>query len=459
MKIILINAPVEKIVEEYDAPKYPHIGLAYLATYANKNGLDVSVIDCKFERLTIGDLIVRLQTCKDKDLVVGLTAMTHEIVRNAFVARELKKNFPGIKIIIGGVHVSALPEETLKEFNTFDLGIVGEGEKTFVELVESLKGKNVLRDVKGIVYREGNKILLTEERGWIEDLDEIGYPDWELFPRAKEYPINIGRGCPVPCIFCMRASGKKSRYRSAKNILEELEVLNTRYTATMVHFFGDDFAADKNLTEQILDGLIKMRPVFQWRAGMRVSNINKDLLEKMKKANCEHFEFGVESGNKEILKIIKKGIVLEKVEEVIKLSKEVGLDCWCYFILGHPNENWNTAMDTLNFLRKINPKNAAVGIMVPYPGTEVWSMALKGEGGYKLLSRNWQDYNKQIGNALELAELSRRQLEFLQMYAYIKLFLFNLRLGEFLEFCWHYRREGMSFLRNYFIKSLRLQKH
>ena len=454
MDVVLINSPVEKVVEEYDAPPYPHIGLAYLATYARKKGISCKVIDCKFEKIDLQRLLSRLNVSHRETAIFGFTAMTHEISRVMITAREIKKIAPNSIIILGGAHITALPEQTLQEFNTIDIGIISEGEVTFVETVRCLLNGKPLHSIDGVVYRDNGNIKYNKKIQWISNLDEIGYPDWTLFPKSREYPINIGRGCPVPCIFCMRALGDKSRFRSAENIIEELTVLKTQFHPDMVHFFGDDFCADKELTHKILDGMIRSNLNFKWRAGMRVSKIDQNILKKMKSAGCEHFEIGVESGNKEVLKTIKKGISLEQVQNVIRMAKEVNLDCWCYFILGHPNETWKTAMDTINFLCKINPANAAIGIMVPYPGTQIWEMAKNGEGGYRLLSTDWNDYNKQIGNALELKNLSRRQLEFLQVYGYVKLFIVNFRLFDLTKFVWHYRKEGWSFFKNFIKKDI-----
>lgn len=450
MSVLLINAPVEKIVEEYDAPRYPHIGLAYLATYLIKNSISCAVIDSRFERINLFNTLKRIETYKkEKKLIVGFTAMTHEIHRVSCVAAEIKKMLPQAVIVIGGAHVTALPEQTLNEFEVFDIGILGEGELTFKRLVEYLTNGMKFDCLDGVAYRSNGTVAYNPKTKWIDNLDAIGFPDWRLFPRAKEYPANIGRGCPIPCIFCMRASGTQSRFRTAENILEELTILKERYQPQMIHFFGDDFCADKDLTHTLLDGMIRNKLNLRWRAGMRISNIDMELLKKMKIAGCQHIEIGVESGNQEMLKTIRKGISLVKVQEVIKMAKKIKLDCWCYFILGHPNETKQTAMDTINFLCKINPTNAAVGIMVPYPGTQVWEMARQGEGGYRLLSTNWKDFNKQIGNALELKNLTRRQLESLQMLAYLKLFITNFRFIDLFKFLFRYRREGWGFLKNY----------
>lgn len=458
-KIILINVPVEKVVEEYDAPKYPSIGLAYLGSYLKKNHINVEIIDSKFEKLNLAETFSRIHLTEQEIPVFCLTSMTHEIMRVSKFAKLLKEKWGNCIIVLGGVHVSALPEQTIKEFASFDFGIVGEGELTFLELVNKLNDHEDLSTVKGLIYRKDNEIVVNKKRDWICDLDEIGFPDWSMFPRAKEYPINIGRGCPVPCIFCMRASGDKSRFRSAKNVLEELNYLNDNFKPEMIHFFGDDFAANKEVTEEILDGLTLMKRTFKWRAGMRVSKIDPEILKKMKNAGCQHIEIGVESGNVEILKKIKKGITLEQVTQVVNWCKQIKLHCWCYFILGHPGETVNTINDTINYLVKLNPTNAAIGIMVPYPGTKVWEMAKKGEEGYKIISDNWDDYNKQLGNALELESLTRKQLEMLQLKAYLKLFLCNFRIIDFIKFCWNYKKEGFALIFNLIKRGKKVKKN
>jgi len=348
--------------------------------------------------------------------------------------------------------VTALPPQTLEDFPVFDVAVPGEGEEVFCNVYRAIQDKTTLKEVTGICYRDNGEILTTEKSDWINDLDAVGYPDWTLFPRVEHYPINIGRGCPIPCNFCARSSGEDIRFRSIPNIIEELDQLEAKYNAKYVHFFTDDFDADKRLTGPLLDAMIEKKYDFKWRCGMRVTRITMDVLKKMKQANCEHIEIGVESGNKDMLQVIKKGITLRRVESVVQMAKEIDLDVWCYFILGHPRETWRTAMDTINFMSRLNPTNAAIGIMVPYPGTEIWDLAKKGEGGYRLLSTDWNDFNKQIGNALELDHLTRFQLEVLQLYGYVKLFVSNLRVLDFAKFCLRYHKEGFAAIKNMMLK-------
>lgn len=453
IKSILINAPVAKVVEEYDEPPYPHYALGNIATYGIKNGLDCRVIDCKFEKINLKKLLSLLSEYQKEDQIVfGFTAMTNEINQVIQTAQKIKEMFPASRIVIGGVHISALPEETMKEFDVLDIGVINEGEKTFVELLEALRTDKPLIDIDGLVYRNNGKIVCTKSRSMTENIDELGYPDWSLFPKAEEYHVNIIKGCPIPCNFCMRASGTKYRFRSVDSLIEEITIINKNYSPRLVNLNGEDFVARKDFANSFLNSLINLKPKIKWRATMRVTNITSEIIKKIKVSGCIRIEIGVETGNEKILKAVGKGISLKKVQEVVKMAKNIDLDCWCFFILGHPNETWKTVMDTINFMCKLNPTNVAIGIMVPYPGTKIWEMALKGESGYHLLSRNWKDFNKQIGNALELKSLSRSKLEFLQFYGYIKLFISNYRFIDFSRFCWEYRMQGLGFLENFFLK-------
>jgi len=142
---------------------------------------------------------------------------------------------------------------------------------------------------------------------------------------------------------------------------------------------------------------------------------------------------------------------LKRAEELVLVAKKLGLITQTYFILGHPYETLETMNDTVNFAVKLNGDITCFGIMVPYPGTKIYEMAMMGEGGYRLIAKNWNDYNKQIGHALEFVNIPRKKIERIQLYAYIKVFFDNHRYWDFIMFCWSYRRQAMGFVLKHFL--------
>lgn len=209
------------------------------------------------------------------------------------------------------------------------------------------------------------------------------------------------------------------------------------------------FTANRERTHRLLDAMIAagIGRKLRWSAQTHVNLVDRDLFAKMKAAGCCICGLGIETGDPDIMRRMKKGSTMERVVAARNAARAVGLPIEGLLIIGHPYETWESAMRTIEFAVRLDPDRPIVGVMVPYPGTEVAAMAARGEGGYRLLSTDWNDYNKQIGNALAFENLSRRQLETLQMLAYVKVFLGNRRYADFARFLWKYRSEGLAVLR------------
>ena len=184
----------------------------------------------------------------------------------------------------------------------------------------------------------------------------------------------------------------------------------------------------KAILEGILDRGFHRRVRFS--AQTRVDRVDDEFIRLLKTANFEMLELGVESGNPDMLLAIKKGITLEQVEHAVALAKAHGLRVWCKFILGHPHETHGTIRDTIDFIAKINPHQLSVSIMTPFPGTPIHEMALRGEGGYRLLSGGWEDFDKYSSGVLELETVSLGQLKRYQIACYVNLYLRNRRFRE-----------------------------
>lgn len=459
MNIALVLPSAERVAEKKDTPKYQHVGLGYLAAMLEKHHHNVKVIDAKLERISFGQTLEAIRQVKPD--ILGISAMTHEINATARLAKEVKGLLPDIFTIIGGVHLTALPTETLQSYPSFDLGVLGEGEYTILDILKLIEKKDSdFSCLKGVVYRNHSEVLLSQPMERIADLDRLPPPAWHQFPKATEYIIVTSRGCPFSCVFCMQASGKKVRKRSADNVVEEIEKVLAERAPERFLFYDETFTLDRNHVYDICNLIVKrgLHHRINWAVTTRVDSIDRDLLLKMKEAGCNHIEFGIESGDQQILDSIKKGIILKQAEQAVGLAKELGFHTEGAFILGHPNETLQTAYRTIDFAARLNPDIVQLGIMVPYPGTEVARMAHEGRGGYRIISNDWSDYNKQLGNALELEELCRSDLERLQLAGYLKLFILNRRFKDFLKFVWNYKREAVSFIINHFRKKKMRQK-
>jgi anaerobic magnesium-protoporphyrin IX monomethyl ester cyclase len=431
-KVIIINPPAAILRERHDVLNHPHLGLGYLSSYLRHNGFTCQPIDAKFERMDMDKLAESLK--EYKPALVGITAMTHEVGQAAKVAKMAKELFPGVKTALGGAHASALPRETLAQFPEFDMVIAGEGEITFLELTEAILNKKEISQIAGIAFRSQDGVInFNACRHLIEDLDSIPFPAWDLFPSSQTHSIIASRGCIGRCKFCRRMSGDTVRRRSWQNIFEEIKLDVNKYDANQILIEDESFGVYKEQTYALLNALIEsgINKKIKWTAQTRVDLVDRNFLEKMKEAGCTQLSFGVESGSEKILQKTGKSITLKKAQESIFLAKKVGLKTGSFFIIGHPYETSRTAWDTINFAAKLNTTDVAFGIMVPYPGTEIYKMALRGEGEYKVISSDWSDFNKTIGSSLELKNLSRKQLEKLQLMAY---FIFYIKNWRFLDF-------------------------
>ena len=177
-----------------------------------------------------------------------------------------------------------------------------------------------------------------------------------------------------------------------------------------------------------------------WTGLTRANFVKPDLIDLAREAGCKRLEMGVESGDDGILKGINKGITVAQVREAVKVIKQAGIPLGTYFILGHPNETKETVRKTIQLAAELNTNEIAVGLMVPYPGTRVYEMALAGEAGYHLLSEDWSQYDKYGGKALELVNLPYGYLAKWQKWALLWFYLRNLRFVDLTKFIWHKRR-------------------
>lgn len=446
--VVLVHPPAQKVREPfYDTPDFPHIGLAYIGEYLHRHGqITPAIIDGKLGRLTPDETVDQVVALRPK--VVGFTAMSHMIVTTARVAEAVKKRLPEVKTVLGGFHASFLPEQTLREFPVFDFIVAGEGEMAFLQLVRTLRDGGDHRGIRGLCFRENGKITANGRGEIPPTLDELGAPGYHLFDPdvmaryCKELPIMSQRGCPFACNFCSRPYGRKVRRRTPDLVVEEVRDGIERFGVCRFNFFDETFSVNKEHVNAICSGLVEsgLAKKIEWLSMVHANTLDDQLLANMKRAGCVQVFFGVESGNDDVIAAMGKGVTKERILKAAQMIRKAGLPFGAGFIFGHPHETKKSCVDTIRFAVKLNANVTAFGIMVPYPGTEIFNMVTRGEGGYKQIALSWDDYNKQVGNAIEMENLSRRQLEMFQMLGYFSVYFFNFRIREMAQVVIKHRR-------------------
>lgn len=454
MKIALIKSPAT-YAHWY---KQPALGIAYISACLESKGFDCKIFDAYFRSWSQAELVRRVKDYNPD--AAGVTAMTHEITQASEIVSELKKLL-NIPVIIGGCHITAMSERTLAEFPVFDYGVYGEGERTTTELLEYLQKRGTmpqLSDIKGLVYRDKGQIVVNEPRPFMaaDELDALPYPSFHhyytdgsqaLAAKHCYYVVFTSRGCPYNCAFCMQVLGRKVRRRSAQSILQEIDLAIEHYGAHTINFADEIFLFDNQCTRELLESFIRidLPKRIRWSALTRANFVSLELITLAKKAGCFRLEMGIESGDDGILKTIGKGITTEQVKQAVKIIKEVGISLGTYYILGHPNETPETLQKTAELAIELNTDTIAVGLMVPYPGTRIFDLALQGKSGYRLLSQDWAEYDKYGGKVLEIEGLPYEQLVKRQRQTLVNLYLKNFRFLDCLKFFWK-RRRALQFI-------------
>jgi radical SAM superfamily enzyme YgiQ (UPF0313 family) len=442
MKVALVRPPQ---VHPYWATKRPSLGISYLASFLISKGLESHIFDANFNSWTAEELVSRVKGYRPD--LIGISAMTHEIVETNQLAGLLKKKLPHVPVVIGGCHMTALPQQTLIDFPNFDFGIYREGEKPLLALVKYWQKKtHKIGNIPNLVYRnKSGKIKINPEGPWLtaEELDQLPYPEYRSYQPLSNYPMMSSRGCPYQCAFCMQVLGHQLRRRSPENIVAEMEYAIKRFGVKEIQFCDEIFLFNDSQTRKTLNLMIKkgLPQKIRWNALTRANQVEKDLIELAKKAGCYALDLGVESGSDKILKRINKQITVAQAKKAVRIIKKAGITTFAYFILGHPGETVKTIRQTINLVVELNTDQVAAGLMVPYPGTKIWEMAQKGEYGYRLLSQDFSRYDKYGGGALESKALPLKELEKWQRRLFLEFYLRNGRFQDLARFLFVHRKE------------------
>ena len=405
MKILLIKAPYLDIYGKLNigGNHYFPLGIGYIASWIKKNGYkDVGIFDPEAQGLNRKEIKSFIKNTRPD--IVGITASTPNI-ENAFnIANIIKELFPNVPVVVGGAHASALPEHTLKNFNSFDVAVFGEGENTFLEILKAYESNRGWTKIRGICFKDEGKIIRNDPRNPVEDIDQIPFPSRELVnlkwyrPQANLHRKGLcasmitSRGCPFSCTFCAVSGilGKRIRFNSPEYIIEEIEHLINKYGVNYIHFEDDVFTLNHTHLEKILDLILIRKIKFRWWCLSRVDNVDEKLLKLMKRAGCDCISYGIESGNEDIQIKIGKNINKQKAMQTLGLTRKLGIESQCFFIIGFPGETKENAEETVRFSIKLNPVYANFSKLVPFPGTEVYDSYFKEKIKF---DGNWKKYS------------------------------------------------------------------
>ncbi len=402
-RVLLIQPPYRR--SYFAAERYLPLGLGYLAETLEQHDVEYDVLDMALGYGT-DDLLSKIRQF-EPDLL-GCSMISYDYKAAYALFERVKRDFPSMTIMVGGPHVSTFRNEVLEDCPSIDYGVVLEGERTLIEVLQG----QPLRDIKGLLYRQDDgQIVFNGEREFIRNLDKIPFPRFRKFEFGKykarfgDEPgtINIciitSRGCPSKCIYCptKAAIGRRFRARSAKNVADELEYWYSRGYERFT-FQDDNFTLIADRVYDICDEIEKrkLKIKFSLGSGIRADRVDFALLKRMKEVGCDRISFGVEAGNDKILKVLKKGEKLEVIERALKDSCDLGYEVRATFLVGSPTETWEDIEDSAKLALKYPLTSVGFFNLVPFPATELFRYIEETPGCY--FTKESKDYLDKYGN-------------------------------------------------------------
>jgi radical SAM superfamily enzyme YgiQ (UPF0313 family) len=379
--MLLINPPLR-----HPEAVVPPLGIACLAAALREAGRIPAILDAN--ALDLDEAAAAAQALRLRPSVVGLSVLYSSYPAAREITRRLKAFASPPLVIWGGPHATTCPEESLREGGA-DLCVIGEGEGTIRDLAPGLeKGPGFWRAVPGLAFREGEGVVRTPRRELLADIDSLPFPAYDLLPmdryrtlrgvRGLSAAVLTSRGCPGKCIFCSRCVfGRTMRYRSVPRVMEEIGLLAKNHGVRNIAFIDDAFLEDRNRILDLCSRLVASGLGLSWRLGngVRVDQVDAELLRKMREAGCTDLAFGVESGDDEVLKRIGKEITTDQARLAFRLAKEAGLGTIGFFQIGHPFDTVETMGKTIAFAIELDPDYAAFAVSTPLPGAALWEWA------------------------------------------------------------------------------------
>lgn len=362
----------------------PPLGIAYIAAYLRKHGHECRLLDGVAQPYPL-QKICGLVRGYD---IIGITVVSTYAVRAIELIEALKNSGISAPVVVGGPHVTVLPESLLEQ--GADFAVIGEGELTMRELVECLVNNKNIEQVPGLAFYKDGRFVSTPPRTHMDPLDRIPLPARDLLPmhmyrssiarstRQPSHSMLASRGCPGVCTFCSKKTfGTKTRYFSVHRIVEEFFTLRDKYGAKDVAVWDDNFIANPDTVNAVCEQLIKRKFDLPWSVEARIDGVNPQILSVLKQAGCNFIAYGIESGSQRMLDHIRKNITKEDIVKTVSMTRDAGIRIRGYFMLGLPTETRDEMEETLRFAIQLNLELATFTLFVPLPGTAEYRRALK----------------------------------------------------------------------------------
>jgi len=393
VRLALTSAPLG-LAERYGAfagaaNTQPAFSLVSLAAVARRAGYEVTIVDASAENLSADETLKRLLSFKPD--VVGITSTTLGITASGLLAQRIKSSAPETVVVVGGCHVSAIPVETLEEFKAFDLLVIGEGENTLLEILNSVEqNKAVPANIQGTAFRQGTYTITAKPRALMQNLDELPLPAWSLLPgfpkafrpspaRIRRWPcasVVLTRGCPNSCTFCDRSVfGNRCRSYSPSYAVNLLKDLRNNFGVKEILIEDDTFILSPKWVNEFCNRIITDKLDISWSCLGRADRMTADMAGVMHKAGCWHISFGIESGDEELLKRTNKNLDIQQIRNAVSYCKSAGIRTKGFFMIGFPGETAQSIRLTAELAKSLPINDISVMQLTPFPGTELYKSA------------------------------------------------------------------------------------
>ena len=362
----------------------PGMGVLVLAALGRQHGYRVHLDDAKVHGTPLDEVARRIATLRPDYL--GLSATTISVANAARIAARVKAILPGVVTILGGAHVSAIPERTLEAFPSIDFGVVGEGEVSLFDLLARLESGLPVDGVAGLAYRCAGRVRANPRAPYIDDLDALPPPAWDLlpefphrfrpslftYPRTPVATLITSRGCPFSCTFCDRStSGRKGRMHSVEAVARLCGMLVER-GVRHINFLDDLFTVRKQRVADLCHAFLDHGFTFSWSCNSHPNLLDFATLQLMRRAGCWQIAYGIESGSQRVLDVVKREVRIPRMRETLRMTRAAGIRTKGFLMLGHPTEDLDSLAETATFLRTVELDLCQITKFTPYPGTPAY---------------------------------------------------------------------------------------